>query len=354
MLKAIEPNTPYFVSKVGMPTIGTDPEVFVKAGLKILPAFEFLPENGEARWDSYSRSYWDGFQAEFETHGRSCLMEMCRDIQSGLSRIWQQAMDKDASSKFTLKSVIKLRKETRLKAFDPHIALGCQPSYNIYDLKGESVGDPRELPYRFAGGHIHFGFSSFREYPEKVKSIVSKLDAILGVWSVGAAQSFDNPIRRKYYGLAGEHRLPKHGIEYRTLSNFWLSSPIVYQATFILARKAAMLGANEEESKFWVAPQEMVIECIQTQNVKLAREILELNKATFQWLLKPTALDSQKIERLRQVGLNGIESIITDPDNIEKNWMLGEGGTTVNPYQETNPKWTWSGFTSNFMEGQKA
>ena len=52
-----------------------------------------------------------------------------------------------------------------------------------------------------------------------------------------------NPLqkeRRKLYGMAGEYRLPAHGIEYRTLSNFWLRSPVL--ADFVAQMAGMCVG----------------------------------------------------------------------------------------------------------------
>lgn len=68
---------------------------------------------------------------------------------------------------------------------------------------------------------------------ENADMVVNILDIVVGNTCVLIDRDPGNIERRKNYGRAGEYRLPKHGLEYRTLSNFWLRS---YQTTsFVLA-----------------------------------------------------------------------------------------------------------------------
>src|ERR1700678_2515194 len=54
-------------------SVGADPEMFVFAGEKLLPAFAFLPKKG-----GNTTVYWDGFQAEWKYSGGIwCLDAFC-------------------------------------------------------------------------------------------------------------------------------------------------------------------------------------------------------------------------------------------------------------------------------------
>lgn len=327
--------------------VGIDPEMFVFDGPKLMPAFEFLPSKEQPyvrRSDVSSvqpAAYWDGFQAEFRLQNCApmCLMVLSVQARKGLKLIIESALKTNKNAKLSLQNVVRIPSERLKTDPDPFVELGCEPSFNIYGLKGKKVSNPRQLRYRFAGGHMHFGTTSKYDF----KEVIPILDAILGVWSVGAAQSFDNPIRRKYYGLVGEYRKPVYkgregidtpdvyipaipkgnGLEYRVLSNFYYASPAIFHLTWEIGRQAIRLAHdNPKFFKAWSSTKDETIECIQNSDIKMAQAILKRNEPMFKWLFGQRGWDSSIVQRGFNVGLNGIESEIKDPTEIEKNWGL--------------------------------
>jgi hypothetical protein len=356
-LQAKAPVGSMFISPIANPFVGSDPEVFVMNGTKVLPAWEFLPDKGNPlkTWYAhdadthltpyFTHQYWDGFQAELALGwAPTCLMFLMCYVQQGLRTIRDEAVKVAPNAKLSLKSVVRVPLSTLRTAMDPHVSLGCAPSLNAYGLKGIEAGNPRQLRYRFAGGHMHFGCTELIKH-KNITHVVKMLDAIVGLWSVGAAKSFDHPIRRRYYGMAGEFRRPEHGLEYRVLSNFWLSHPVVFHATWEIARRAVMLALSEY-ANLWVAPEEMVVEAIQNGDAKIARKLLELNKPIFTWLMASRGWTMGMIDKLFNVGIDGLESIIKDPEDIENNWLLNPGQPTMSCRQEAHSLYTWQGFAA--------
>lgn len=95
---------------------------------------------------------------------------------------------------------------------------GCTPSYNAWT--GETMAVERNNPFlRTTGGHIHIGYAN----PEVHTSIelIKAMDLFLGLQSVLLD---DDTARRQMYGKAGDYRLKKYGVEYRSLSSFWLQT----------------------------------------------------------------------------------------------------------------------------------
>ena len=324
-------------------TVGTDPEIFAFKAGKLLPAFEFLPSKDKPVVTSLTSAYWDGFQAEFRhMRGFHCLMEFHSELRSSMGLLYQEAKKHDA--KLSIQSVVRIPLSVLRTANDPFVELGCQPSFNAYKLEGLKVENPRKLRYRFAGGHMHFGFNKKPAH----ETIVKSLDSILGIWAVGAAKSFDNPIRRQYYGLPGEYRLPTYssartGVEYRTLSNFWLSHPAISMVTWEIGRRAVQLAATGFPKAIWIGAEQEIQEAILTSDVKMAKSILKRNEAIFKWLFTSRNWTSQMMQRAFDIGLNGIESEIKDPTDITKNWKLDEHvGNTFNMYS-SRPYWSWAG-----------
>jgi hypothetical protein len=303
-------------------TLGADPEIFVFANGKLLPAFEFLPDK-----KSGGKMYWDGFQAEwkYDHENNHCQNNLVLYTRENLSLLETQAKKRRKDAKLSLTNVVKIPKEILKTAHPLHIELGCQPSFNAYKLKGEPVYDPRELLYRFAGGHMHFG--TWRQRPPYVK-IVKTADSILGIWSVGVARNLDNPIRRKYYGLPGEYRMPMYGqglygVEYRTLSNWWLAAPCVMQVSWDIARLCVRLASSRTYGKLWAATEDEVINTIKNCDAKYAMRILDRNRPMFNWLLGQR-YNAHKTRVAYEIARDGLESVIPNPNDFHRNWHFAD------------------------------
>ena len=106
--------------------------------------------------------------------------------------------------------------------------IGCDPEYDVYSLS--IVKPPEEEfitnPLRTAGGHIHLGCKLAKDEFQGY-FIIRMLDLCLGLPSIYMDKDPSSAMRRRIYGNAGRFRKPKWGIEYRSLGNFWLSSPVL-------------------------------------------------------------------------------------------------------------------------------
>lgn len=301
-------------------TIGADPEMFVFAGRKLLPAYEFLPDKLDPEKPVM---YWDGFQAEWKyARAHNCFTVFVMCTQNQIQQLWNIAREHNSKATLSLQNVVTIPKELLKCAPEQYVTLGCKPSQNAYGLQMERIENPRELKIRVAGGHLHFG--GFRTKPQYLKYIKA-LDSILGIWAVGAAQNIDVPLRRKYYGLAGEFRTPNYdngyGMEYRTLSNFWLCHPRIMQLTLEIARAALTIAKVRDNP--WIATEEEVVRTINNCDVDHARTILNRNKLIFDTVLTLSSPTFNIVKRQEafQVGLRGVETAV-DTDSIYHNWSL--------------------------------
>lgn len=322
--------------------IGCDPEVFVedKDGV-VFPAFNFLSSK-----QKNGLVYWDGFQAEFTTRAETCLAYLVDHIQEGLSLILSKARRKNKDAKLSTKTVVEVPKHMLESAKDEHVNFGCMPSLNIYDLKGKQV-PARELPFRPAGGHLHFGIGKRTE--KEVSEVVKALDAVLAVSCVPLFQNFDNPVRRQFYGLPGEYRLPPHGLEYRVLSNAWMIHPLLTHMVYELARKVVMFGLNDFRSS-WEATEEETIETVINCDVARARQIMDRNKALLFRILDATPLKvNGSSEAAYNVFYSGLESAIKDPEDFVNNWNL-DGGWRLH---SDGPCKNWKTCSVHLVDGKK-
>lgn len=310
--------------------IGSDPEVFVEdAQEKVIPAFSFLGSKKDTtnKTRQLRPVYWDGAQAEFQTVAGGCLAYHVDSIQEGLCTVLEAARKVNKDARLSLKNVMEIEYDVLNSAKEEHVAFGCAPASNVYGLQGKQV-PARELPFRTAGGHIHFGVGDKKE-PETIKNMVKALDAILGVCSVSLFAKQDNAIRRQFCGQAGEYRTPKHGLEYRTLSNAWMCHPMMTHLVFDLARKCVVFG-EKGFLGFWDATEEETVNCIQNCDVELAHKIMERNKATLMKIFRAAYhyLTDKQLDSAYHIFYDGLDSAIKNPADFVSNWKL-DGGWVV-------------------------
>lgn len=90
---------------------------------------------------------------------------------------------------------------------------GCEPDYDAWTKEVNKKPVPPHKYMRSAGGHIHV------ETKQDPIDVVRKMDLFL---SVPATLMDNGEERKQLYGKAGAHRPKPYGVEYRSLSNFWI------------------------------------------------------------------------------------------------------------------------------------
>lgn len=312
-------------------SLGTDPEVFVvDRNGTIIPAFNFLKAKNQGE-----RVYWDGFQAEFTTEssdGYSCLAYLTDDVHEGLVELLRRAKAHNRHASLTWRSVLDIPRSVLREARPAHLALGCAPSMNIYPQTRPLDIDGSALDIRFAGCHLHFGIG--KRTKEEIERAVKALDAIFGVLTVSLFQGMEDERRRRYYGRAGEFRLPAHGLEYRVPSSAMISHPAVWHLCFDMARAAMNLGLNEMAC-LWHANEEDVIETINSYDYTRAKEILKENEGMLGSLLcRIYDIDLSKVKVLLNVIYTGAIKNIPNIDDMEGNWRLNDGSWSTHSSSE--------------------
>jgi len=252
------------------PMTGSDPEFFLRQGGQDVAAFFHLPPK-EVRKGGW---FWDGFQAETTVPARHCHQEFAVEFKKQLALLAGQHLEPRAAT------VWEVPQALMDAAGENHVSFGCSPSLNAYGHKGLTAENPRALLLRFAGGHVHEGWTNLQRCFPDVEGIVKTMDVFAGVACVALARNFDNPLRRRYYGLAGEYRLPSHGLEYRTLSNFWLYHPLSFQLVLGLTRHAFSMGANGFR-KHLIGTDNEVSTIIDNCDVPAAVDLVHLNEGIY-------------------------------------------------------------------------
>ena len=227
---------------------GCDPEIFVtRASGRVrkrraaVGSERFLPPAGI--YGDGSGVTRDGVQAELHITPGGCRQGAAGRLASAMTLLnaaveAARAELRIPSLAVTFKPMISLT-PADLRQLSPEARqLNCKPSLNAYGRK-QVIVDGNTYTHRTASGHIHLGTGLITKKLVDPVDVVKILDVLVGIPTVLIDRDPSQIIRREIYGLAGEYRLPKHGLEYRVPSNFWLLDYKLASMIFGLARLAA-------------------------------------------------------------------------------------------------------------------
>jgi hypothetical protein len=293
-------------------SFGADPEFFFTKGKSIIGAEKILPEEGMGYStksdavptgngtvvgdDPTGKIIIDGVQAELNPRPNTCRANLGNEISLCFRELYKK-LDKDVNIDFS--PTVTVSKKEMDSLSDKSKEFGCGASKNVHASLEESMirVDPTKYMKRSAGGHIHIGNSkgSYSETEvqyalDNPKKLVTMYDILVGNTCVMLDRDPGNKERRKNYGRAGEYRTPKHGIEYRTLSNFWLKSYKLMSLVTGLMRSATSVVASgygkdclvEEFTKR--VNMKHVEKAINTNNFDLAKKNFDKIKDLFMLL----------------------------------------------------------------------
>lgn len=221
-------------------TIGTDPEMFGKEkktgkyrsmipfleGTKYKP--EMLPTGAGLQRDNVA--------LEFASPPAKNEMDFVKNLQETFLHILSKKVPKDLE--LTVEPSANFD-EDQLDHPEA-VEFGCSPDYDAY---GPGINPPASCDdpsFRSCGGHVHLGYveGSGNDFLlddwGKINTILA-MDVFLGIPSVMLDCSEAAIKRRQLYGKAGCHRPTDYGVEYRTLSNYWLKSPELVMLVYRLS-----------------------------------------------------------------------------------------------------------------------
>lgn len=194
--------------------IGADPEVFLVRNGMIVPALGVLPGSKDEPFKTtHGWIQPDNALAEFNISPAVSENEFVQSIKDCMDDLRQYgALELKASHEFSIDELAQ--------AGPGVFRFGCDPDYNAWQ-EGRRNRPPNPATIgglRTAGGHVHIGCQVALDRP---LDVIRGCDVLLGLGSV----LFDDDTRRRaVYGKAGAFRHKVYGVEYRTLSNFWLRS----------------------------------------------------------------------------------------------------------------------------------
>ncbi len=166
---------------------------------------------------------------------------------------------------------------------------GCSPEVCAYTLKNLPNRASVQIKHgnlRTAGGHIHLGF----EIPTDIDKFTYKtlfvraLDLFVGIPSVLLEKDKTLALKRhSQVGDPGSHRKTPYGVEYRTLSNFWLHSPQLVSMVYDLCELCLKFMEDGHYKDVWQGEnldnqaynESLVIQAINTHDSNIANQFIE-------------------------------------------------------------------------------
>jgi len=229
-------------------TFGCDPEFFFSKDGNVVSSDTALPKDGLV--GHRSCIVIDGVQAELNPPASFCRQILGSNIASSF-RLLENHIKKQ-KLEIDFKQTIELTDKDMRNLSEKAKKFGCAPSKNTYNKRSRITVNPEIYKYRSAGGHIHIGHNGSLPVIAALRTpthIVQMLDLIVGNTCVLIDRDPSNRQRRKVYGKAGEYRLPQYGIEYRTLSNFWLKSYQLMSLVMGLSRVAVLIASQKRDKE---------------------------------------------------------------------------------------------------------
>jgi len=263
-------------------SFGCDPEFFFEDNGAIVGAEKVLTKGSIGN----KRVIVDGVQAEMNPRPNTCRANLGVAIADCFRDMKTFLRGKQLNMNF--KGTIEVKDEEFESLSEKSKEFGCAPDYNIYKhCKNEIKVNPVLYKKRTAGGHIHLGIAGYnaittittknrhcisskrflrgatnplnlheldeKEYtltnvPKALRDIdklIPMLDIIIGNTCVLIDRGINSYARREIYGKAGDYRLTPYGVEYRTLSNFWLRAYPLMSFVMGLARTAVMIVGDD-------------------------------------------------------------------------------------------------------------
>lgn len=284
---------------------GCDPELFVSrtAGLirkrKAIVGSEIVIPPEGIKVGGWGEIVRDGVQIELHPKPSTCRESLSYYIQQCFITLNDQVNIAAGRLKQPLiidfTPVVSLSRGDLAKLTPESQRLGCIPSKNIYG-KEHIEKDGTKYLTRSAAGHLHFGSTSLINGKLDPIGLVKACDVLIGNTMVMLDRDPNAALRRKVYGRAGEYRTPTHGLEYRTLSNFWLHSYQLMSFVFAMARMAfSVVGAKYPPSKsdYYANPmldaEEQLMKNVDLRKIEQAINTndYELARSNYENMVKP-------------------------------------------------------------------
>lgn len=148
---------------------------------------------------------------------------------------------------------------------------GCEPDYCVWTRSMNEKPSAPNPNLRSCGGHIHIGYDNSEDLGIELKEdLIKCMDLCVGVPSV--LQEPDNE-RKLLYGKAGCFRFKNYGVEYRTVSNYYLANNALMSWAYDSTKAAVNMADNG--FKFTNTLSRNIQSAINNNNKSLAEKLVK-------------------------------------------------------------------------------
>ncbi len=261
--------------------VGADPELFVKKDGKVSSFAGVLGYNKIKKLETGEgcRLQEDNVLLEFDIDPCTSLKEFKGLMDNSINICDRVAKEKGYELALGISSYNFTPKEI---ASFPNSAkeFGCSADMNALTGAFNPTPTPRQ-GLRTAGGHVHIGYTDLLKTDNPAVIERSKYKAgVLCDYLMGLPSLLEDndTLRRSLYGAAGAVRLKDYGIEYRTLSNYWIQDHC--SKIWSRVNQVVDLLLNDDcDQIFTMIPPEKVQLAINTNDKAMAEQYLRILEA---------------------------------------------------------------------------
>lgn len=241
-------------------TVGTDVEGFLKRGNKYISAVPIIPGTKEIpiRLQNEGALSYDNVACEWACPPADSENGFINNIKT---TIWEvnRRIPKHLSFELVPSVIFDEDQLTTPQANQ----FACDPDFNIWTRKKNRPPKITIPGLRSAAAHLHTGSDLLKTKADK-SNLVKLMDIIHGVVCTTLDNSPEAIRRKQLYGKAGCFRPTSYGIEYRTLSNFWIKSKDLVRLIYRLTAEALNKIATEDLSLISESNPEYIQQIINT------------------------------------------------------------------------------------------
>jgi len=255
-------------------TIGTDPELFTRRQGKISSVAGLLgcSKSEKLHLSQNVRLQEDNVLAEFDINPCKGFEQFDATVQEGLDLT--QALLAKHGLEIANGVSSHIFSEEEMKSFHKSaFEFGCTPDYNAFTGRQNASPSAADPGLRTAGGHIHIGYA---ETIPVTKQNQLTAGVLCDYFHSLPAMFMDGDERRKeLYGKAGAIRFKDYGIEYRSLSNFWVTDKNLRRVIYDQTEKVVQfLGTDKLLQLNSLLPVQRLQTIINTNDKRTAESFL--------------------------------------------------------------------------------